>query len=109
MTDFHSMTDQELNEAIAKKRGWKKCTCEWCQKNSTSFWINPDENSTEELPDVVLDWNMAGGLLEEMDTPMLKRGVEGDWLCGNFNLYHGITPQRAICEAWLEWSENEHI
>ena len=96
MTDFHSMTDQELNEAIAKKRGWKKCTCEWCQKNSTPFWINPGENSTEELPDVVLDWNLAGGLLEELPSDARARVVI-------------VSPneiKRATCEEWLKRSEN---
>ena len=103
------MTDDQLNEAIAKKRGWKKCTCEWCQKNSTPFWINPDENSTEDLPDITLDWNLAGALLEEMKYPGLSKRVDGKWICFNYDetIPHiADTPQRAICEAWLKWSEN---
>jgi len=58
------------------------------------------------IPQYTTDWRLAGELLEEMATPMLKRSVEPNkWVCGNFNLQSADTPQMAICLAWLEWSE----
>ena len=101
MTDIHLLSDTELNEAIAKKKGWTKKNVEPAPFITT--WHH--ENGDIELycPDFTHDRGLAMELLEEMPTPMLKRSVEGDWICGNFNLQHGDTPQRAIAEAWLKW------
>ena len=104
--DYSKMTDEELNEAIALKRGWTVVIPDTLWTRGTC--ANNDIEDTRELPDYTHDWRLAGGLLEEMlsDGGHHLRYVQAR----NKFAVGGVerdTPQRAICEAWLSWKEQE--
>jgi hypothetical protein len=97
MTDISSMTDERLNEAIAKAKG---------------------RTHPADFIDYTHSWDLCGELLEEMHNNevmvILTNGKDfedGDsWACdafldwiNNINPYLYHTPQRAICEAYLAW------
>jgi hypothetical protein len=93
------MTDQELNEAIAVKRGW----------------VNYDWSLKYTLPNYLADGNLTVQLLEEMpvQTRLINYEDEGNgkefWTCLITNLFNGRevayttagTFGRAVAEAWL--------
>lgn len=120
MTDYSKMTDEQVNEAIFRAKGW--------QKQAFGFWeLREDEGITTsiamaELPDYTHDWRLAGELLEDMPGACIARDGIDAWYCGSkFSDYIDVyfeapgsdfdavatTPQRAICEAWLAWKELE--
>jgi len=116
MTDYSTMTDEQVNEAIFKAKGWAhgkttpslnfKC---WYKKLPDGFI-----DTESDVPDYTHSWELCGELLEEMksaDVDLMyfktlnKWGV--DWL-DNDEVEHQCvadTPLRAICEAWLPWRE----
>jgi MoaA/NifB/PqqE/SkfB family radical SAM enzyme len=108
------MTDQEINEAIAVKRGWKRefslmgdCY-EWNQYDKDSKYICGGEYST---PDFANDWRLAGELLEEIieidgsieivHVTFLVKGYRISCHVNDDGDVYG-SPTRAIAEAWLE-------
>lgn len=112
MTDYSGWTDEQVNEAIAVKRGWVLHSCVGCNHD---WWMMPDggvDYNQTDPPDYTHDRRLAGELLEEMLNCSLRRW--GDkWVCGFYDdkgylvnqaTVHD-TPQRAICEAWLAWKE----
>jgi hypothetical protein len=114
MIDYSKMTDEELNEAIALKRGWKKVRILVGLSIERCLWDNGHYQHTS-APHYTHDWRLAGELLEEMRDKCLVSLMNGrldnpSWLCSIFSNMVGIstiadTPQRAICEAWLAWKE----
>ncbi len=129
------LTDEQLNEAIFKAKGWMKLEFPAFPK-----WQRPIRDGEvdefgkgvtgwyELVPDYTHDWRLAGELLEEMGNAitdgwefssehsdmdgleLLKWRV---WMIrftddpADFRSVCGEadTPQRAICEAWLAWKE----
>ena len=113
MTDYSQMTDEQINEAIAVKRGWRRATHN-DENGIWDEWFTPRGTRSiyNRYPQYTHDWRLAGELLEEMLNCSLRRW--GDkWCCGFYDdkgylinqaTVHD-TPQRAICEAWLAWKE----
>jgi hypothetical protein len=109
------MTDQELNEWIAKKRGWVLHPHEklGSMHDPSTKWYNPKTNGSfwTQDPPFCTSWQYAGELLEEL-------GSNGDTLVIYFeetkwyfdsekdNVF-GISEKltRAIAESWAMWSE----
>lgn len=110
MTDYSKMTDEELNDAIAVKRGWSG---EFI-KDSKGFVV-----TTSPVGNYTHDWRLAGELLEEMkeeyhDCHLYWNPFTKMWTVqtafvqqGDYHLFIHSTPQRAICEAWLAWKGAE--
>jgi hypothetical protein len=110
------MSDQELNEAIAVKRGWKKSINHKIESWRT-YWYDPkdpeqhddgDKCSTE-VPNYCGKWQYVGELLEEMRGILYHVVQPGDieqWACSakgrKSPMEFGCTPTRAIAEAWYE-------
>ena len=111
MIDIHNMTDQELNEAIAKKKGWIYFP------DSHWKWVRYyDEKECEgdyqsDMPDYIHDWNLAGGLLEEMRWYIVEISYNAEnWLLllntpDDIRRFEGKDLKRVIDEAWLERNE----
>lgn len=115
-----TMTDDELNEAIFKAKGWVKLSFPAFPK-----WQRPiragevDEFGKgmtvwyELVPDYTHDWRLCGELLEEMaadnlTTELLHLGH--DWTCiarrGRSTLIADAisdSPTHAIAECGLKW------
>jgi hypothetical protein len=111
MTDYSVWTDEQVNEAIAIKRGW---VC--YQPINTWFNQETGEYSQGNAIDYAHSWELCGELLEEMKASRLLREDDGSWCCifecAEYPTDETIsiavfapTPQRAICEAWLAWKE----
>jgi len=109
MTDFSKWTDERINEAIFKSKGWVKLPYPAYPK-----WQRPTPEYTFShfgaIPDYTHDWRLAGELLEEMkcdvyfykdhetDEELLALEKRVEWQPG---------LKRAICEAWLAWKGAE--
>jgi hypothetical protein len=123
------LTDEQVNERIAKAKGWNFQLCGECNHE---WWQMPDggvDYNQSDPPQYTSDWRLAGELLEEVSkTPNWDVSVnweqvdENDehnndyrWIVyftywdadpDNFKSYKSVSfdnPQRAICEAWLQW------
>lgn len=112
MTD--NLTDEELNEAIALKRGWLLKTCACGCPGCRDWWMTPDggvDYNQTDPPDYTHDWRLCGDLLEEMAMDggglsfMVKWHVDYKAGHNTYKMVSADTPQRAICEAWLAWKE----
>ena len=114
MTDYSGWTDEQVNEAIAVKRGWVLHSCVGCNHD---WWMMPDggvDYNQTDPPYYTHDWKLAGELLEEFERGGIAKvkSLTLGWL---WMAYTGteekpisctaLTPQRAICEAWLAWKE----
>ncbi len=108
MTDYSKMTDDELNEAIAIKKGWSRYI-HHDENGLWDEWYTPRHKPSiyNQIPKHTHDWRLAGELLEEMPGSVeLGRCIRG-WYCMlRYSLVFAQTPQRAICEAWLEWKSS---
>jgi len=114
---MNELTDEQLNEEIAKLRGWKKVEV------TGGLWLMfPPEgvdDNYHRAPDFCNSWEWAGDLLEEMKDEgiELSFGPNHDysptinqWCVHfpNWNIdYRGIitfsdSPTRAIAEAFYE-------
>ena len=87
--EISKLSDKELNELIAKQRGWRKWRGMWASGS------NP--------PDFCNSWQWAGELLETINNPKLAR--HGDfWICtadsGMAHTCRADSPTRAIAEAY---------
>ncbi len=117
MTDYSKMTDDELNEAIFKAKGWIKLP-----PPASPNWQRPTANGVEHwwfknILDYTHDWRLAGELLEEMKhnevsleyflTPVEKWECQVALRGTLVEAYFADTPQRAICEAWLACKADE--
>lgn len=103
MTDRSKWTDEQINEAIAKAKGWVyyKPTKTWGRRETA-------DQIHGSLPDYTHDWRFAGELLEEMAEAGLEASLCFDDTIGWFlKAKFGKPPQRAICEAWLAWKDKE--
>ena len=107
MTNYSKMSDEEINGAIAQKRGWHFSECIDC---GIEYWETPDggiDYNQSDPPNYTHNWNLCGELLEEIPFPFLhQRTVKLDWVCSRYDGYTAVTaptPLRAICEEWLEW------
>jgi len=111
MTDYSGWTDEQVNEAILHKLGWKSHGCDWC---TSLHWFSP-EGFIATPPDYTHSWELCGELLEEFDK-WRSAGVffdpRGKWQSffveipdQGYSWFEADTPQRAICEAWLAWKE----
>ena len=115
MTDY--LTDEHVNEAIAVKRGWVLKTCACGKSGCHDWWMMPDggvDYNQTDPPDYTHDWRLCGELLEEMkaDDPgvfYMDEGTNSKYWRAQVNILwrDAPTPQRAICEAWLEWKEQK--
>jgi len=112
MTDYSGWTDEQVNEVIAVKRGWKSENFQMPSNDYRKGWYQPypfpyQENIIFNPPPFTHDWRLAGELLEEMKGITTFFYDENHrWCCvmdGTY--YYTYTPQRAICEAWLVWKE----
>jgi len=106
--EISKFTDQELNEAIAVKRGWKK------QPSGALEIYEPKFIRSYSAPDYCNSWQCAGELLVEtpFQTKLINYEDEGNgkvyWTCDITNLFTGCelayvtsgSPTRAIAEAW---------
>jgi hypothetical protein len=114
MTDFASMTDDELNEWIAYERGW---TSNIPTSSYTQFWISPTTSSRRlSLPKWTNDLNAAWKLFAEMSQSEIFTDCELV-PCGagalvrmvgkgqNWEEVEANKPARAICLAWCMWRE----
>jgi hypothetical protein len=110
--EISKLTNQELNELIAVKRGFHK------EKNE--LWYRDQLDSLKTFycqsfaPNYCGSWKLSGELLEEMPVETSLINFEDDttgkqfWECkitnlltGNVVLFAGNTsPSRAISEAW---------
>jgi len=109
MTDYSKMTDEQVNEAIARIKG-VGYGIEII--NGRPMVATIDIGRYAELPRYTHDWRLAGELLEELgqSTPVELTRLHnldkwGFGITGNEPDVYGSTPQRAICEAWLAWKE----
>jgi len=116
------LTDEQLNEEIAKLRGWKinPLVIDFGLNADVSFkYVSPDGKCQSRCPNFCNSWEWAGELLEEMKDEgiELSFGPNHDysptinqWCVHfpNWNInYRGIitfsdSPTRAIAEAYLE-------
>jgi hypothetical protein len=119
MTDYSKMTDEQINEAIFKAKGWVELP-----PPAAPPWQRPSDGGVESWhssfpPDYIHDWRLCGELLEEMyaggGEPSLRSDDTFGWHCSAQiqkanSMGIGVfatTPLRAICEAWMEWSEEQ--
>jgi len=101
------LTDDEINERIAIKKGWKRLAID------VEGYFRPDGINKYQyerrVPDSTTDWRLAGELLEELlDNEQLVTIEHNTWHSG-----YAIsqtdkdkfcpTLMRAIAEYWLEW------
>jgi len=120
MTDYSGWTDEQVNEAIAVKRGWTLKTCSCGRPGCNDWWMTPDggvDYNQNEPPPYTYEWRLAGELLDELpaDITTLSKyddSVDGSdyWECVTGNALTEFSvicasenPKRAICEAWLAW------
>lgn len=115
MTDRSEWSNEEINEAIFKAKGWVDQVKELIWTRG----IAPDIETTREIPDYCEDWQLSGELMEEMPGVCLSRNGTGKWYCDfnnedyidvNFSFDFEIgydNPKRAIAEKYLEWREEE--
>ena len=113
MTDYSKMPDEELNEVIAVKKGWKLWSCVDCMHE---YWVTPNggvDYNQSDPPDYTHSWELCGELLEEMAMDgggisfMTKWHVDYKAGHNTYKMASADTPQRAICEAWLAWKGAE--
>ena len=115
MKDRSSWTDEQINEAVAIKKGWHRYT-RHDESGLWDTWITPRNTPSiyNQIPKYTHDWKLCGELLAEIPNCCLRRW--GDkWCCGFYddngylmnqaNVYD--SPLRAICEEWLEWEEEK--
>ena len=109
MTDYYSMSDNELCERISTKREPKPETppkkFSDCLDNKSWRW-SPFEQDKGWRPINWLSWENAGSLLEEIAPIQIMRHPNGKY---TFDVLRGIERikiisssfGRGICEAWL--------
>ena len=109
MTDYSGWTDEQVNEAIAVKRGWVLHSCVGCNHD---WWMTPDggvDYNQTDPPYYTHDWRLCGELLEEtmngtpVDVGNVTDGYMVSWGCSYDIICRDL--KRAICEAWLAWKE----
>ena len=107
MTDYSSWTDEQVNEKIAKKKGWMKLGYP-----AVPEWQKPGERSYNGAPDYCHDWRLCGELLEEMvvaDVILIayekSKWIVNWWDAAGLQEIDGDNPKRLICEARLAWRE----
>lgn len=116
MTDISGLTDEQVNEAIAVKRGWKTERVLMGLSVEHTRWIGAS-GVLLQPPDYTHSWNLCGELLEEIGHNSSVVNLQLDhtgFTCyvrryptANAKLimtHSNDTPQRAICEAWLAWT-----
>ncbi len=114
MTDFSGWSDKEINEAIFRSKGWfivEQPFSHWEDSNGSTWYLEPI--------DYTHDWRLCGELLEEMkdeyhDLHLFWQPFAWMWVVqvskvqlGDYKIFRSANPQRAICEAWLAWKEQE--
>lgn len=103
---YDTMTDAEVDAAVAKRLGWKEVAKDWWEKPCETLpnaWYG-----RMMLPRYSTDIAAAMGLVEEAFYFCLE-WYDGDWWAEleieseSERVYAGRcqTPARAICEAWL--------
>ena len=112
MTDYSSWTDEQVNEAIFKARGW-----EYIPYPEILAWQRPAENEFgcvdmwyAEVPNYTHDWRLCGELLEEMQPFTILTKNEFGWQCSSRfgSTSHKETAGRSIAEQYLNfvaWKE----
>jgi hypothetical protein len=98
MTDYSKMDDNELNEAIAVKLGWRKGRVLVGLSVEHTRWADGNVQQRS-APDYTHDWRLAGELLEELPASTRMR-----LMCMSHNK---STMKRHICVEWLAWKEQE--
>ena len=105
MTDYSSWTDEQVNEAIFKAKGWK-----WFKYDdgihNIATWINPTiHSSAKEIPDYTHSWDLCGELLEEMGELVSLECFAGNWIfaVNGHEFATSDSPKRAISEGYLPW------
>ena len=110
MTDYSSWTDEQVNEAIFKAKGWEKLPPpafpEWQRPTKIgvgTWWF-------KNIPDYTHDWRLCGELLEEMQPFTILTKNEFGWQCSSRfgSTSHKETAGRAIAEQYLNfvaWKE----
>lgn len=111
MTDFHAMPDQELNEWIAKKKGYLPV-----QEGGVKYVLCGYLTSIPmAMPDYCADWKFAGELEEEGKFEIKYNDYLKKWHVyrQNIMLFEdalATNPDnlpRAIAEAWAVWDETK--
>ena len=102
------MTSQEINEAVAKKWGWKAWQEGPDPKNDV--WVDPQGNESHNgCPDYSADIRAAWEICEKIRNEyLLTLGWhDGEWEC-DIEMSHGVFKTRAdaapmaICLAFLK-------
>lgn len=118
MTDIHNLSDAELNEHIAKKRGYIYKRIYRPSKDISRWWSwtrklvdGTLDYGGENPPDYTHDWNLVGELWEEMRWYIVEISYNAEnWLLllntpDDIRRFEGEDLKRVIDEAWLEWKE----
>lgn len=109
MTNIHTLSDSELNEVIARAKGWEVVNGMWHYENDSYVqWCDKPHDYTH-------DSGLAMALLEEMGQEILGFSLtifssDMKWVCNGIMKSGKLletdncdAPQRAICEAFAEW------
>jgi hypothetical protein len=101
------MTDQEINEAVARKLGWKD---DFDLTNKVKCWTKSEHKfeTTYELPDYCHDIAAAWEIMEKLEVAVIAKLSKG-WACnpnppGFDFLVKADTAPMAICLAFLKLS-----
>jgi hypothetical protein len=133
MTNFSELTDQELNEWIAVKRGicvhdlhdykkdnrgycgdYTQWRCRKCKKSFGGLHYHGGK-MFEDMPNYSTSWQYAGELLEEVLMDNVGNSFEYQpnlfpnrpWSIMGIVGNGSTSPTRAIAESWSMWSQNE--
>lgn len=108
------ITEQQLNEEIAKRRGWTQSET-LVGPGNVPVWLHPDEDESLEAPSYTGDMNLATSLLGELAYPSLSPCRHAE----SWRIYfdsQGLRPCRehkspavVICIAWLRWKTGETV
>ena len=115
MTDRSGWTDEQVNEAVFKAKGWTTVIPDFLWTRGTC--TNSDIEDSREIPDYASDWQLCGELLEEMksaEVSLLYMIPSNTWCVewvdrmATVHDFESDNPKRAIAEAWLMWKEVEN-
>ena len=107
LMNYSKLTNREIDFEIAKALGceWhsdylpvEKCGCEDGRHGTVMRNIKPYSTS----------WEHAGPLLETLPLSAISVNNNMTWTCTihlGFYAETSLTPQRAICEAFLKWRD----
>lgn len=115
MSDYSSMSNAELKRVIAERLGWAQVThnaMKWLGSTQGADLLGfpPEAAGEEAVYTRVPNWPESADAAIELfpygfDIRIMRR--RGQWLVGLGDTVYPTadTPARALCEAWLAWSD----